>query len=99
MFFAKKFPSAKVFGLEGSESLIPGMWSVLESSSRLGVEGVEVGMAHRGRMNVLHNIFGISLSSICNKFSESEISELGDVKYHLGTLHTVPYPDSPSHHS
>lgn len=44
-----------------------------------------MGMAHRGRMNVLHNFFGKPLWSIFNKFSEAEPSELGDVKYHLGT--------------
>jgi 2-oxoglutarate dehydrogenase E1 component len=83
-FFNKKFPSTKVFGLEGCESLIPGLYSVLETSCQLGVEGIEMGMPHRGRMNVLRNIFRIPLSSICNKFSETEINELGDVKYHLG---------------
>jgi 2-oxoglutarate dehydrogenase E1 component len=46
-FFGKKFPSAKVFGIEGCESLVPGLWSVLETSSSLGVEGIEMGMAHR----------------------------------------------------
>jgi hypothetical protein len=44
-----------------------------------------MGMAHRGRMNILHNFFQKPLKGIINMFSESEPSELGDVKYHLGT--------------
>mmetsp|Transcript_3340 Transcript_3340/g.4762 ORF Transcript_3340/g.4762 Transcript_3340/m.4762 type:complete len:903 (+) Transcript_3340:426-3134(+) len=84
-FLNKRFPNAKVFGIEGCESLIPGLWGILEEVSKLGCEGIEMGMAHRGRMNVLHNFFQKPLSSICNNFHESEPSELGDVKYHLGT--------------
>lgn len=76
-FFNKKFPSAKVFGLEGCESLIPGLWSVLETACSTHVEGIEMGMAHRGRMNVLHNVFRISLKKLCNKFGENELHELG----------------------
>ena len=52
--------------------------------ARLGVEGVEIGMAHRGRLNVLVNLFGKALGAICNEFTESDMS-VGDVKYHLGT--------------
>ena len=80
-FFNKKFPSAKVFGLEGCESLIPGLWSVLETACSSEVEGIEMGMAHRGRMNVLHNVFRISLKKLCNKFGENELHELGDLAY------------------
>ena len=62
-FFGLKFPSAKVFGIEGCESLLPGLWSVLETSSQLGVEGIELGMAHRGRMNILVRHICIFLST------------------------------------
>jgi 2-oxoglutarate dehydrogenase E1 component len=58
--------------------------STVRVASTLGVEGIEMGMAHRGRMNVLHNFFQKPLKSIISMFSESEPSELGDVKYHLG---------------
>lgn len=84
-FLNRRFPNSKVFGIEGCESLIPGLWGMVEEASRLGCEGIEMGMAHRGRMNVLHNFFRKPLSTICNQFNESEPSELGDVKYHLGT--------------
>lgn len=81
-FFNRKFPSAKVFGLEGCESLIPGLWSALETACSLNIEGIEMGMAHRGRMNVLHNIFRISLKKLCNKFGENELHELGIIELH-----------------
>jgi 2-oxoglutarate dehydrogenase E1 component len=83
-FLGKKFPSAKFFGIEGCECLLPCLWAILRQASELGVEGIEMGMAHRGRMNVLHNVFLKNLSSICNDFNESE-HNYGDVKYHLGT--------------
>lgn len=61
-----------------------GLMSTVRVASSLGVEGIEMGMAHRGRMNVLHNFFQKPLKSIISMFSEAEPSELGDVKYHLG---------------
>ena len=85
IFLNRSFPNSKVFGIEGCESLIPGLWGVLEQAVTLGCEGLEMGMAHRGRMNVLHNFFKKPLKSICNQFNESDPSDLGDVKYHLGT--------------
>eukprot|EP00606_Chrysophyceae_sp_TOSAG23-5_P000298 GSChrysophyteH2.ASY1.ANO1.707.1 assembled CDS len=88
-FLNKKFPSAKVFGIDGCESLIPGLWAILERGShKWGMEGVEMGMAHRGRMNVLHDVLGKSFRSICTDFNESE-HYYGDVRYHLGTRATV----------
>lgn len=79
------FPSSKVFGIEGCDSLVPGLIHILEKASVLGVEAVEFGMAHRGRMNVLHNVLQKPLHAISATFHESDLSELGDVKYHLGT--------------
>jgi 2-oxoglutarate dehydrogenase E1 component len=88
-FLSKKFPSAKVFGIEGCESLIPGLWAILERGShKWGMEGVEMGMAHRGRVNVLHDVLGKSFRSILTDFNESE-HFYGDVRYHLGTRATV----------
>eukprot|EP00605_Chrysophyceae_sp_TOSAG23-4_P001307 GSChrysophyteH1.ASY1.ANO1.1421.1 assembled CDS len=69
--------------------LIPGLWAILERGShKWGMEGVEMGMAHRGRMNVLHDVLGKSFRSICTDFNESE-HYYGDVRYHLGTRATV----------
>ena len=84
-FLTRTFPSSKVFGIEGCDALIPGLWGVAETGSSLGVECFEMGMAHRGRMNILHNFLQKSLSSICASFQEADPNELGDVKYHLGT--------------
>jgi len=62
----KKFPSSKVFGIEGCEALIPGLISMIgRGAHKWGMEGVEMGMAHRGRMNVLHDVLNKSFSSIC----------------------------------
>jgi len=46
-FLGSKFPSAKRFGIEGCESLIPGLWAIVEAAVPLGLEGIEMGMAHR----------------------------------------------------
>jgi len=93
-FLNEKFPAAKVFGIEGCESLIPGIHALLQSASAQGMESVEMGMAHRGRMNVLVNVFNKPLRSICNNFNETEPSELGDVKYHLGTRAVIEVPST-----
>jgi 2-oxoglutarate dehydrogenase E1 component len=95
-FFVEKFPSAKVFGIEGCEALVPALWAIIIEASNLGVEGIEMGLAHRGRMNILHNVLGKSLSSICNQFNESDYTHLGDVKYHLGTRSEIVIKDSAS---
>jgi 2-oxoglutarate dehydrogenase E1 component len=83
-FLGSKFPAAKRFGIEGAEAVLPGLHCMIKRAASLGVEGVEIGMAHRGRLNVLVNLFGKPLGAICNEFTESDMS-VGDVKYHLGT--------------
>lgn len=91
-FLAKKFPGAKRFGLEGGESLIPLLEFMLEDSSRRGVREVVLGMAHRGRLNVLANIMQKPLKAIFSEFQGNEptgeeaeqVQGSGDVKYHLG---------------
>jgi len=84
-FLNRKYPSSKVFGIEGCESLIPGLWSILgRAAHKYDLEGVEMGMAHRGRLNVLHDVLGKPFQSICTEFNETELY-YGDVKYHLGT--------------
>jgi 2-oxoglutarate dehydrogenase E1 component len=82
-FLGKRFSSAKIFGIDGCESLLPALWTIANTASDLGTEYIEVGMTHRGRMNVLHNFFEKSFGSICNKFNEGELYS-GDVKFHLG---------------
>lgn len=86
-FLHTKHPGAKRFSLEGSESLIPMLEVILGESGHLGTREVVLGIAHRGRLNVLVNILGKSARSIFSKF-QGKAQELvhgsGDVKYHLG---------------
>jgi 2-oxoglutarate decarboxylase len=87
-FLATKYVGAKRFGLEGGESAIPLLDTVLDAAADAGLEGVVMGMAHRGRLNVLANIVGKSLSQIFNEFEGNTdpdtVQGSGDVKYHLG---------------
>lgn len=88
-FLKTKFPGAKRFGLEGGESLIPGLNSLLETAVNLGVEDISFGMAHRGRLNLLANVMHKPLDLILFDFLEKPApnnadGHLGDVKYHKG---------------
>ncbi|NLN95413.1 MAG: 2-oxoglutarate dehydrogenase E1 component [Bacteroidales bacterium] len=86
-FFHRKFVGQKRFSLEGAESIIPGLNAVIEYGVEMGVEEIVLGMAHRGRLNVLANIMQKSYQDIFNEFQQKEYEDetvLGDVKYHLG---------------
>lgn len=89
-FLGTKFLGQKRFSLEGAESLIPALDSVIEKGADLGIQEFVIGMAHRGRLNVLTNILGKSYESIFSEFEgktyaeEAEQDFGGDVKYHLG---------------
>ncbi|WP_018676360.1 2-oxoglutarate dehydrogenase E1 component [Riemerella columbina] len=83
-----KFVGQKRFSLEGGESLIPALDQLISRASKHGVDEVVLGMAHRGRLNVLTNIFGKSYKQIFSEFEGKEFEEdvfSGDVKYHLGS--------------
>ena len=86
-FVQKKYVGAKSFSLEGSESLIPLLDMAIERAGGQGIDLVVLGMAHRGRLNVLANIMGKSPNKIFREFEDCD-PELkmgrGDVKYHLG---------------
>lgn len=86
-FIHNKFVGQKRFSLEGSETLIPALHNVIEYGSQLGIEEFIIGMAHRGRLNVLGNIIGKPYENIFKEFNANQYEEnivLGDVKYHLG---------------
>ncbi|MCT4624744.1 MAG: 2-oxoglutarate dehydrogenase E1 component, partial [Schleiferiaceae bacterium] len=86
-FLNTKFVGQKRFSIEGAEAVIPGMDMAIDHASNFGVDEVVVGMAHRGRLNVLTNIFGKPQSKIFSEFEGKEFSDDGfdgDVKYHLG---------------
>ena len=82
-----KYVGQKRFSLEGGESLIPALDAVVEAAADQGVEEFVMGMAHRGRLNTLTNIFGKSTKDIFSEFDGKDYEEVifdGDVKYHMG---------------
>ena len=87
-FLHSKFVGQKRFSLEGGESLIPAVDAIIDLAAEKGVEEFVMGMAHRGRLNTLINIFGKSARDMFNEFEGKDYSEEmlfdGDVKYHLG---------------
>uniref|UniRef100_A0A7N5ZQN0 2-oxoglutarate dehydrogenase complex component E1 n=1 Tax=Anabas testudineus TaxID=64144 RepID=A0A7N5ZQN0_ANATE len=89
-FLQKKWSAEKRFGLEGCESLIPALKTIIDKSSGSGVDYVIMGMPHRGRLNVLANVIRKELEQIfCQFDSKLEAADegSGDVKYHLGMYH------------
>lgn len=86
-FLHTKYVGQKRFSLEGGESVIPALDALIERAADKGVEQFVMGMAHRGRLNVLANIFGKSTQDIFGEFDGKDYDQEyfdGDVKYHLG---------------
>ena len=86
-FLHTKYVGQKRFSLEGGESIIPALDALIEKAAEKGVEKFVMGMAHRGRLNVLANIFGKSTQDIFGEFDGKDYDQEyfdGDVKYHLG---------------
>ena len=89
-FCGRKFVGTKRFGLDGGESMIPALESVIKYGGAMGVREIVWGMAHRGRLNVLANVMGKPTRVIFHEFAggssnPDDIGGSGDVKYHLGT--------------
>ncbi len=89
-FLGKKYVGTKRFGLDGGESMIPALESVIKYGGALGVREIIYGMAHRGRLNVLANVMAKPYRVIFHEFSggsanPDDVGGSGDVKYHLGT--------------
>jgi len=90
-FFGSRLSGAKRFSLEGGESLIPGLEAVIKRSAEVGIRSIEMGMTHRGRLNVLKNIFQVPLEALVYNFQpylpddEEHPNNSDDVRYHLGT--------------
>jgi 2-oxoglutarate dehydrogenase E1 component len=93
-FLHTKYLGQKRFSLEGGESTIPFLDALINKASDLGVEEVMIGMAHRGRLNVLANIMGKTYEQIFSEFEGTAKPDLtmgdGDVKYHMGFSSEVP---------
>ncbi|WP_299524479.1 2-oxoglutarate dehydrogenase E1 component [Winogradskyella sp.] len=86
-FLHTKYVGQKRFSLEGNESLIPAVDAIIERAADEGVKEFVMGMAHRGRLSTLTNIFGKSAKDIFSEFDGKDYEEKvfdGDVKYHLG---------------
>lgn len=88
-FLQTKYVGQKRFSLEGGESLIPLLDEILQGAARSGLDGAAIGMAHRGRLNVLTNVAGKTYGQVFREF-EGRVAigskrGSGDVKYHLGT--------------
>lgn len=94
-----KYVGQKRFSLEGGESLIVAMDEAIRCGGSLGVDEVVVGMAHRGRLNVLVNTLGKAPSMLFEEFEGKKKSDLsaGDVKYHMGFSSDVSTPGGPCH--
>ena len=89
-FLAKKYVGTKRFGLDGGESAVPALEAVIKYGGQFGVEEIAVGMAHRGRLNILTNVMGKQAQAIFHEFAggatnPADVGGSGDVKYHLGT--------------
>ncbi len=87
-FLHTKYVGQKRFSLEGGENTIPALDKILRTAMEFGVEEIVIGMAHRGRLNVLANIMQKTYEEIFNEFEGTAVPDLtmgyGDVKYHLG---------------
>ncbi len=89
-FLHTKYVGTKRFGLDGGESLIPCIEQIMKRGGQLGVKEIVVGMAHRGRLNVLTNVMGKPFTAVFSEFQgvsavPDDVQGSGDVKYHLGT--------------
>jgi len=96
-----KYVGQKRFSLEGGDALIPLMDTVIQSAGSVGVKDVIIGMAHRGRLNVLVNTLGKNPRKLFDefegKFDHDEHAVAGDVKYHMGFSADVATPGGPVH--
>ena len=89
-FLNKKYTGTKRFGLDGSEAVIPALEQIAKRGSQLGLEEIVIGMAHRGRLNVLNNVLQKPFRAIISEFmgnpsNPKETVGSGDVKYHMGS--------------
>ncbi|WP_027171514.1 2-oxoglutarate dehydrogenase E1 component [Methylobacterium sp. 10] len=101
-FLDLKYTGTKRFGLDGSESMIPALEQIIKRGGALGAKEIVLGMAHRGRLNVLSNVMAKPFRAIFNEFkggsaSPAEVEGSGDVKYHLGASSDRAFDDNNVH--
>ena len=98
-YLGNRYVGAKRFGLEGCESVIPALNTLVQTSGILGIQEIVFGMAHRGRLNVLMNILGKKSSDLFEQFEDRQprLTPSGDVKYHEGLSADIMTPGGPVH--
>ncbi len=98
-FLHTKYVGQKRFSLEGGESFIAAMDELIQHAGEKGVQEIVIGMAHRGRLNVLVNTLGKMPADLFAEFEGKHVDDLpaGDVKYHKGFSSDVPTPGGPVH--
>jgi 2-oxoglutarate dehydrogenase E1 component len=101
-FLGKKYVGTKRFGLDGGESMIPAMESIIKVGGQLGITEIIFGMPHRGRLNMLGNVLQKPFRIIFHEFSggsanPDDVGGSGDVKYHLGTSTDRVFDDNKVH--
>ena len=94
-----KFTGTKRFGLDGGESMIPALEQIIKRGGALGVKEIVIGMAHRGRLNVLSQVMAKPHRAIFHEFkggssTPDEVEGSGDVKYHLGASSDREFDDN-----
>ncbi|MBV6521660.1 MAG: 2-oxoglutarate dehydrogenase E1 component [Gemmatimonadaceae bacterium] len=96
-FIGRAYVNVKRFSIEGTDALVPMLDAAIEASSETGTREVVIGMAHRGRINVLAHIldkpYGVIFNEFDGKHADAGESETGDVKYHLGARTERVFPD------
>jgi 2-oxoglutarate dehydrogenase E1 component len=97
-----KYTGTKRFGLDGGESMIPALEQIIKRGGQLGVKEIVIGMAHRGRLNVLSNVMAKPFRAIFNEFKggswkPDDVEGSGDVKYHLGASSDRQFDDNNVH--
>ena len=101
-FLQVKYPSTKRFSVQGGDAMLPGLESVIQTASSLGVKEIIIGMPHRGRMNVLTTTMGKPYAEMFSLFQGNIdfpdwVASSGDVKYHLGTSSDRETPNGKVH--
>jgi 2-oxoglutarate dehydrogenase E1 component len=101
-FSANRFVGTKRFGLDGAEATIPALEQIIKRGGQLGVSEIVLGMAHRGRLNVLVNVMGKPYRQLFHEFqggsvNPDDVEGSGDVKYHLGASSDREFDDHKVH--
>src|SRR4029453_2827763 len=101
-FLNVKYTGTKRFGLDGGEAMIPALEQIIKRGGQLGLHDIVLGMAHRGRLNVLANVMSKPFSAIFHEFKggsspPDEVEGSGDVKYHLGASSHREFDVTPVH--